>query len=180
MVLFIWIYCCNICHRSHIHLICMAFCFEERFEASPTLERYRVLSTHFRRYTYKELEMATANFKDELGRGGSGVVYKGMLRDYRAIAVKRLENVRQGKQEFQSELNVIGRINRMNLDRIWGFSSESHHRMLVYEFVENGSLATVLLSSNIMLGWKQRFNIALGVAKSLAYLHHEFGVGDPL
>jgi serine/threonine protein kinase len=103
-----------------------------------------------------------------------------MLRDYRAIAVKRLENVRQGKQEFQSELNVIGRINRMNLDRIWGFSSESHHRMLVYEFVENGSLATVLLSSNIMLGWKQRFNIALGVAKSLAYLHHEFGVGDPL
>jgi len=86
--------------------ISSAWLFVLRRDLRPaqTLEGYRVLSTHFRRYSYKELEMATANFKDEHGRGGSGVVYKGMLRDYRAIAVKRLENVRQGKQEFQSEL----------------------------------------------------------------------------
>ncbi|KAL6865238.1 hypothetical protein ACP4OV_016389 [Aristida adscensionis] len=122
---------------------------------------------------YKELEMATGNFRDEIGKGGSGVVYKGILNDDRAIAVKRLENVRQSKQEFQSELSIIGRINHMNLARIWGFCSEGSHRMLVYEYIKNGSLANILFNNNIFLGWKQRFNIALGVAKGLAYLHHE-------
>ncbi|KAF8667032.1 hypothetical protein HU200_053203 [Digitaria exilis] len=152
-----------------------AWLFVWRRELKPThtLEGYKVLSSNFRRYSYKELEIATANFKEELGRGGSGAVYKGILDDGRAIAVKRLENVRQGKQEFQSELRIIGRINHMNLVRIWGFCSEGLHRMLVYELVENGSLATILFNSNILVGWKQRFNIAVGLAKGLAYLHHE-------
>jgi serine/threonine protein kinase len=116
---------------------------------------------------------ATRNFKDELGRGGSGIVYKGILDDSREVAVKMLENVRQCEEEFQAELHIIGRINHMNLVRIWGFCSESCHRMLVTVYIKNGSLANVLFNETFLLEWRQRFNIALGVAKGLAYLHHE-------
>ncbi|CAL4914968.1 unnamed protein product [Urochloa decumbens] len=136
-------------------------------------EGYKVLTSNFRRYSFKELVKATRNFKDELGRGGSGIVYKGILDDSRAVAVKMLENVRHCEEEFQAELRVIGRINHMNLVRIWGFCSESSYRMLVSEYIENRSLANILFKDNILLEWKQRFNIALGVAKGLAYLHHE-------
>lgn len=136
-------------------------------------EGYRVMTSHFRMYSYRELVKATEKFKYELGWGGSGVAYKGTLDDERAVVVKMLENVTRNKEEFQDELRVIGRINHMNLARIWGFCSERSHRMLVLEYVENGSLANILFSNKILLEWEQRFNIALGVAKGLAYLHHE-------
>ncbi|TVU46535.1 hypothetical protein EJB05_06076, partial [Eragrostis curvula] len=134
---------------------------------------YKAMTSNFRRYSYKELVKATRKFKHELGRGGSGIVYKGILDENRAVAVKMLENVRQCEEEFQAELRIIGRINHMNLVRIWGFCSESSYRMLVTEYIENGSLANILFKDNILLEWKQRFVIALGVAKGLAYLHHE-------
>lgn len=136
-------------------------------------EGYRVMTSHFRMYSYRELVKATERFKHELGWGGSGVVYKGILDDDRAVVIKKLENVTQNREEFQDELHVISRINHMNLVRIYGFCSERFHRLLVLEYVENGSLANVLFNSKILLDWKQRFNIALGVAKGLAYLHHE-------
>ncbi|WOL06949.1 receptor protein kinase ZmPK1 [Canna indica] len=88
---------------------------------STQLEKaYTVISSQFRKFTYKELEKATKNFKEELGRGGSGVVYKGILDDERAAAVKKLEDVSQGEEEFQAELSLIGRIYHMNLVRMWG------------------------------------------------------------
>ncbi|XP_040377598.1 putative receptor protein kinase ZmPK1 [Oryza brachyantha] len=129
--------------------------------------------SNFRRYNYKELAKATKKFRYELGRGGSGIVYRGALDDGRAVAVKMLENVRQCEEEFQAELRIIGNINHMNLVRIWGFCSENSHRMLVTEYIENGSLANILFDGNILLDWRRRFNIAVGVAKGLAYLHHE-------
>jgi RIO-like serine/threonine protein kinase len=100
-------------------------------EIQAAEEGYKVLTSNFRRYSYKELVKATKNFKDELGRGGSGIVYKGVLDDSREVAVKMLENVRQCEEEFQAEFRIIGRINHMNLVRIWGFCSESCHKMLV-------------------------------------------------
>jgi len=134
-----------------------------------------VMTSHFRRYSYKELAKATREFRVELGRGRSGAVYKVVLEDERPVAVKKLKNVSRGKEEFQAELSIIGRINHMNLARIWGFCSEGSHRLLVCEYVENGSLANILFNDQktIVLDWTQRFNIALGVAKGLAYLHHE-------
>ncbi|KAF8729004.1 hypothetical protein HU200_018315 [Digitaria exilis] len=161
-----------------VFFIASAWCFVLRWELGPSEMRaveegYKVMNSNFRRYSYKELVKATRKFKDELGRGGSGIVYKGILDDSRAVAVKMLENVRQCEEEFQAELRIIGRINHMNLVRIWGFCSESTHRMLVTEYIENGSLANILFKDNILLEWRQRFSIALGVAKGLAYLHHE-------
>jgi hypothetical protein len=137
---------------------------------------YEMVTNHFRRYTYRELMIATRKFQDEIGRGASGIVYKGILKDRREVAVKKLLDINQGEEEFKHELSVIGRIYHMNLVRVWGFCSDDPHRILVSEYVENGSLDKILFGSQgsqALLGWKQRFNIALGVAKGLAYLHHE-------
>ncbi|MCD7449038.1 hypothetical protein HAX54_048475 [Datura stramonium] len=129
-----------------------------------------VSSTQFRRFTYTELKKATKNFKVELGRGGSGAVYKGVLADGRAVAVKKLAN--EFQEEFWAEMTTIGRINHMNLVRMWGFCSEGRHQLLVYEYIENSSLDRHLFKAEL-LGWEQRFAVALGTAKGLAYLHHE-------
>ncbi|XP_031126960.1 putative receptor protein kinase ZmPK1 [Ipomoea triloba] len=133
---------------------------------------YCVLSSQFRRFTYAELKKATKNFKVELGRGGSGAVYKGVLVDGRAVAVKRLGDEFQGEEQFWAEMTTIGKINHMNLVRMWGFCAEGKHRLLVYEYVQNSSLDNHIYTSNF-LGWKERFEVALGTAKGLAYLHHE-------
>ncbi|XP_066371666.1 putative receptor protein kinase ZmPK1 isoform X2 [Miscanthus floridulus] len=142
----------------------------------PAEPGYEMVTNHFRRYTYRELVSATRKFKDELGRGASGIVYKGVLQDNRAVAVKKLAEINQSEEEFQHELTVISRIYHMNLVRVWGFCSDGPHRILVSEYFENGSLDKFLSdrkSSEILLGWKQRFDIALGVARGLVYLHHE-------
>ncbi|PNT62041.1 putative receptor protein kinase ZmPK1 [Brachypodium distachyon] len=143
-------------------------------------EGYSILLSHFRRFTYNELSSATTGFRDEIGRSASGAVYKGVLEDGRSVAVTRLEELTQADEVFRSDLSVIGRINHMNLVRIWGFCSEHSHRLLVSEHVQNGSLDKALFFSDDgehcvppPLGWQARFGIAVGVAKGLAYLHHE-------
>ncbi|CAL9085223.1 unnamed protein product [Musa textilis] len=150
--------------------------FRGRDTSKSVEEGYRMISHHFRRFTYRELREATGKFKEELGRGGSGTVYRGVLDDKRVLAVKKLTDVMQGEEEFWAEVSVIGRINHMNLVRMWGFCSETQRRLLVYEYVENQSLDKHLFGradSGSSLGWNQRFKIAMGTARGLAYLHHE-------
>ncbi|KAJ4808806.1 Serine/threonine-protein kinase [Rhynchospora pubera] len=152
------------------------FIWRKEEEPIEVVEGYKAITNHFRRYTYKEVVRATRKFRDELGRGASGVVYKGILDDQRIVAVKKLEDVTQGEEEFQAELSVIARIYHMNLVRVCGFCSEGAHRILITEHVEKGSLDKLLFSeenSGKLLEWRQRYKIAVGVAKGLAYLHHE-------
>jgi predicted nucleic acid-binding Zn ribbon protein len=149
------------------------FIFKGEHVSSKVEENFKLISSQFRRYSYKELEKATSKFKDVLAMGGSGIVYKGLLDDQRVIAVKKLEDATLGEEEFQAELIVIRNIYHKNLVRVWGFCSEQSYRILVYEYVENGSLDKVLFCSNFCLGWRQRYKIALGVARGLSYLHHE-------
>ncbi|CAL5051242.1 unnamed protein product [Urochloa decumbens] len=161
-----------------MNLIILGCWIVYKWERRPevTDEGYTIISSQFRRFSYKELQKATNCFQEKLGSGGSGAVYKGVLDDERIVAVKKLNDVVQGDQEFRSELSVIGRIYHMNLVRIWGFCAEKTHRLLISEFVKNGSLDRVLFdnqNSSPVLNWTQRYNIALGVAKGLAYLHHE-------
>ncbi|XP_010920772.1 putative receptor protein kinase ZmPK1 [Elaeis guineensis] len=147
-----------------------------RRERKPTSleEGYRLISSQFRQFTYKELKRATGKFMDEIGRGGSGVVYKGVLDDKRVVAVKKLGDAIQGELGF--EMSLIGRIYHKNLVRIWGFCSEGPHNLLVTEYVANGSLDKHIFGERgtaSVLGWSERFKIAVGVAQGLAYLHHE-------
>ncbi|KAK1267228.1 putative receptor protein kinase ZmPK1 [Acorus gramineus] len=127
----------------------------------------------FRRFTYNELVMATENFREEnvIGRGGTGVVYQGVLSDKRKAAIKRLEGVQQGEEEFLAEVSLLGRIYHMNLIQMWGFCVEGKHRLLVYEYAGHGSLADNISSE--VLDWEKRFDIAVGTARALAYLHEE-------
>ncbi|CAL4948245.1 unnamed protein product [Urochloa decumbens] len=135
---------------------------------------YRMVTGQFRRFTYRELRDATGNFKEELGRGGSGVVYRGVVDEGKVVAVKKLANVSGGDEEFWAEMAVIGRINHINLVRIWGFCSQGKHKLLVYEYVENESLDRHLFDTGrAALPWRERYRIALGTARGLAYLHHE-------
>ena len=139
-------------------------------------EGYKMITSQFRRFTYRELVEATGKFKEELGKGGSGTVYRGILGDKKVVAIKKLTDVRHGEEEFWAEVTLIGRINHINLVRMWGFCSEGKHRLLVYEYVENESLDKYLFSdrrTETLLSWSQRFKIALGAARGLAYLHHE-------
>ncbi|XP_047307268.1 putative receptor protein kinase ZmPK1 [Impatiens glandulifera] len=145
----------------------------KRMELPATVRSgYQLMSSQFRRFGYSELKKSTKNFKEELGRGGSGIVYKGELEDGRTVAVKRLGGAFQGEEVFWAEVTTIGKIYHMNLLRMWGFCAEANHRLVVYEFVENGSLEKRLFFGD-PLGWKERFQIAIGMAKGLAYLHHE-------
>ncbi|KAK7410264.1 hypothetical protein VNO78_00905 [Psophocarpus tetragonolobus] len=128
------------------------------------------------RYSYKDLETATNNFSVKLGQGGFGSVYKGVLPDGTQLAVKKLEGIGQGKKEFRAEVSIIGSIHHLHLVRLKGFCADGTHRLLAYEYMPNGSLDKWIFKKNkgeFLLDWDTRFNIALGTAKGLAYLHED-------
>ncbi|KAK9713791.1 hypothetical protein RND81_06G051600 [Saponaria officinalis] len=128
-------------------------------------------------FSYKELQQATRGFKEKLGEGGFGAVYKGVLAIKTIAAVKQLEGIEQGERQFRMEVATISSSHHLNLVRFIGFCSEGRHRLLVYEFMKNGSLDSFLFgpkaSSDKFLTWENRFNIALGTAKGITYLHEE-------
>ncbi|EOX92433.1 PREDICTED: G-type lectin S-receptor-like serine/threonine-protein kinase LECRK1 [Theobroma cacao] len=129
-----------------------------------------------RSFSFSELDKATDGFKDELGRGSFGVVYKGILpgdKDSKTVAVKKLEKVKEGEREFRTEMAVIGRTNHRNLVRLLGFCVEGSRKLLVYEYLSNGSLANFLFNTSESPNWKERARIALDVAKGILYLHEE-------
>ena len=144
-----------------------------RTQKSLVLDKqgYDRAAIRFRKFTYAELKKATRNFTEEIGRGAGGIVYKGVLSDNQVAAIKRLNKANQGEGEFLAEVSIIGRINHMNLIEMWGYCAEGKHRLLVYEYMEHGSLANNL-SANA-LDWEKRFQIIVGTAKGLAYLHED-------
>ncbi|XP_057523402.1 G-type lectin S-receptor-like serine/threonine-protein kinase SD2-5 [Amaranthus tricolor] len=129
------------------------------------------------RFSYQSLQDATNNFMVKLGQGGFGSVYQGKLLDGTPLAVKKLEGVGQGKKEFRAEVSIIGSIHHNHLVRLKGFCTEGSHRLLAYEFMANGSLDKWIFKRNkdddCVLDWPTRFNIAMGTAKGLAYLHED-------
>ncbi|XP_008232102.1 PREDICTED: G-type lectin S-receptor-like serine/threonine-protein kinase RLK1 [Prunus mume] len=128
-----------------------------------------------RRYAYEELEKMTNNFKEELGRGASSTVYKGLiLGTQKPVAVKRLEKVAaEGETEFQTEIRVIGRTHHKNLVRLLGYCLDGAKKLLVYEYMSNGSLADVLFTRERQPFWEERMGIARNIARGFLYLHEE-------
>lgn len=125
-----------------------------------------------RRFDYKELEVATDKFKTQIGSGGFGAVYKGILPDKTVVAVKKITNLGiQGKRDFCTEIAVIGNIHHVNLVKLKGFCAQGRVRLLVFEYMNHGSLDRILFGTGPVLEWQERFNIALGTARGLAYLH---------
>uniref|UniRef100_A0ACD5UPK5 Uncharacterized protein n=1 Tax=Avena sativa TaxID=4498 RepID=A0ACD5UPK5_AVESA len=123
-------------------------------------------------FGYADLQRATKNFSEKLGGGSFGCVFKGSLSDSTTIAVKRLDHANQGEKQFRAEVSSIGIIHHINLVRLIGFCCEGSRRLLVYEHMPNHSLDLHLFkSSNATMPWRTRYQIALGVARGLAYLH---------
>ncbi|EOY12717.1 Serine/threonine kinases,protein kinases,ATP binding,sugar binding,kinases,carbohydrate binding, putative [Theobroma cacao] len=121
---------------------------------------------------------ATKNFsiKNKLGEGGFGSVFKGMLKDGREIAVKRLsENSRQGLSEFKNEVVHIAKLQHRNLVKLLGCCVEGDEKMLIYEFMPNKSLNFFLFdqAQSLSLDWPKRYNIINGIARGLLYLHQD-------
>lgn len=99
---------------------------------------------HLKRFSFRELQVATDNFnfKNILGQGGFGVVYKGVLRNGTMVAVKRLKDPNfTGEVQFQTEVEMIGLALHRNLLRLYGFCMTSNERLLVYPYMPNGSVA---------------------------------------
>ncbi|XP_062004690.1 rust resistance kinase Lr10-like isoform X2 [Rosa rugosa] len=126
------------------------------------------------RYSYSEIKTMTNSFKDKLGQGGFGSVYKGELSNGHLVAVKMLNDSKSKGQDFINEVATIGRIHHVNVVQLIGFCSEGSKRALVYDFMPNGSLDKYILcdaKSNPTLSWDRMHEIALGVARAIEYLH---------
>ena len=128
-----------------------------------------------RSYTYAELDKATNGFLDELGRGAFGTVFKGVIPNgRRVVAIRRLENVvAEGEREFRNEMKAIGRTYHKNLVKLYGYCHHGNNRLLVYEYMSNGSLAKFLFESERKPSWEEKTRIALNVARGILYLHEE-------
>uniref|UniRef100_A0A0D9Y5D1 non-specific serine/threonine protein kinase n=1 Tax=Oryza glumipatula TaxID=40148 RepID=A0A0D9Y5D1_9ORYZ len=125
-------------------------------------------------FSNSQLKNATKGFSEKLGEGGFGCVFKGTLPGFSVVAVKKLKDLRQGEKQFRSEVQTIGMIQHINLVRLLGFCAEGSKRLLVYEYLVNGSLNSHLFSNySVKLTWNLRYCIAHGIAKGLAYLHEE-------
>nr|ABA93633.2 Protein kinase domain containing protein, expressed [Oryza sativa Japonica Group] len=132
-------------------------------------------------FYYKDLKVATNNFSEQskLGEGGFGDVFKASLKNGKTVAVKRLTvmETSRAKADFESEVKLISNVHHRNLVRLLGCASKGSECLLVYEYMANGSLDKFLFGEkSVALNWKQRFNIIIGMARGLAYLHEEFHV----
>ncbi|KAK7382746.1 hypothetical protein VNO80_01798 [Phaseolus coccineus] len=161
-----------------IAALCMSFFFIFHYKKKHRGigKSDNALETNLRCFGYEELERATNDFKKELGRGSVGVVYEGVINIGSAIpiAVKKLNTLlfQQVEMEFKNELHAIGLTHHKNLVRLIGYCEAEKERLLVYEYMSNGTLAS-LIFNKVKPGWKLRLEIAFGVARGLAYLHEE-------
>ncbi|XP_023882288.1 G-type lectin S-receptor-like serine/threonine-protein kinase At4g27290 isoform X2 [Quercus suber] len=129
-------------------------------------------------FTLATIVIATNNFSsyNKLGEGGFGLVYKGTLIDGKEIAVKRLSRKSgQGLSEFKNEVILIAKLQHRNLVRLLGYCIEGDEKMLIYEYMPNGSLDSFIFDETKakVLGWSMRFNIICGIARGLLYLHED-------
>ncbi|KAI8006244.1 putative leucine-rich repeat receptor-like serine/threonine-protein kinase [Camellia lanceoleosa] len=132
---------------------------------------------HTGSFTLRQIKAATKNFDfaNKIGEGGFGLVYKGLLLDGTVIAVKQLSSKsKQGNQEFVNEIGMISALQHPNLVKLYGCCIEGNQLLLVYEYMENNSLARALFGPEehrLTLDWPTRHRICIGIAKGLAYLH---------
>ena len=136
------------------------------------LEDYKALKPS--RYSYNDIKKLTNHFKDKLGQGGYGTVYKGKLSNEVLVAIKILNDSKGNGEEFINEVGTIGRIHHVNVVRLVGFCADGVKRALIYEFLPNESLEKFIFSTSVKansLGWEKLQDIAIGIAKGIEYLH---------
>ncbi|XP_054785902.1 G-type lectin S-receptor-like serine/threonine-protein kinase LECRK2 [Prosopis cineraria] len=151
----------------------VAYWFGQNNQNVATTIQFRP-SLNLRSFTYEELREGTNGFTEEIGHGSFSIVYKGVLPELprNLIAVKKLKMVNESEKEFEAEVASIGQTHHRNLVQLLGFCNEGENRLLVYEFMSKGNLASFLFNGQ-RPSWHQRVQIAIGIAKGLLYLHEE-------
>ncbi|KAK9155996.1 hypothetical protein Sjap_003476 [Stephania japonica] len=129
-------------------------------------------------YDWITIAAATGNFSstNKIGEGGFGSVYKGKLVEGQEIAVKRLSmDSGQGITEFKNEVSLISKLQHRNLVKLLGCCIHGHEKLLIYEYMPNESLDYFIYDKerSNLLDWKKRFDIIMGVARGLLYLHQD-------
>ncbi|KAH9722834.1 LEAF RUST 10 DISEASE-RESISTANCE LOCUS RECEPTOR-LIKE PROTEIN KINASE-like 2.1 [Citrus sinensis] len=129
-----------------------------------------------KRYNFSDVKKTTNSFKDKLGQGGFGSVYKGKLLDGRSVAVKLLNASKGDGQDFINEVASISRTSHVNVVTLLAFCLEGDNRALIYEFMSNGSLEKFVYNGDTSkpcqyLRWEKMYEIVIGIAKGLEYLH---------
>ncbi|GBG80349.1 hypothetical protein CBR_g30718 [Chara braunii] len=133
-------------------------------------------SLNLQEFSYEEMNTATRGFSVLLGKGGYGPVYKAALADGTQAAVKRQMKT-NGDKEFQTEIQLLGRLRHKKLVNLIGFCSDENEKMLVYEYKSKGSLSKILYGKRMkrrkeFLPWRTRINILLDIAEGIDYLHN--------
>ncbi|KAL8482988.1 hypothetical protein ACS0TY_025883 [Phlomoides rotata] len=125
------------------------------------------------RYSYSNIKKMSRSFREKLGQGGYGTVYKGKLRSGYDVAVKLLKKSGGNGQDFMNEISTIGRIHHVNIVKLVGYCAERSKRALVFDYMPNGSLDKYLYSreNTNSLSWERKHEIAIGVARGIEYLH---------
>nr|XP_010928203.1 G-type lectin S-receptor-like serine/threonine-protein kinase At2g19130 [Elaeis guineensis] len=155
-------------------ILCVLLGLFWAFQRSKRIRMAKQVESSLILFTYGDMQRATKHFSEMLGSGGFGSVFKGTLVDSTDVAVKKLEGLRQGEKQFRTEVSTLAAIQHVNLVRLRGFCSEGSKRLLVYEFMSGGSLAYHLFQNNsAVLCWKMRYQIILGIARGLTYLHEK-------
>ncbi|KAL5544556.1 hypothetical protein UlMin_008340 [Ulmus minor] len=148
--------------------------------SSPWLsDSVKVIRLDKTAFTHSDILKATGHFSESriIGKGGSGTVYRGVLPDGREVAVKKLQREgAEGEKEFRAEMEVLSGNGfgwpHPNLVTLYGWCLDGLEKILVYEYMEGGSLED-LISDRAKLTWKRRIDVAIDVAKALVFLHHE-------
>ncbi|XP_009769366.1 MDIS1-interacting receptor like kinase 1 [Nicotiana sylvestris] len=157
-------------------------CFEQRCEMSSGEWPWRLMAFQRLGFTSNDI-LACLKESNVIGMGATGVVYKAeMQRQNTVVAVKKLwksgtDIEMGGSEDLVGEVNVLGKLRHRNIVRLLGFLHNNRDAMIIYEYMQNGSLGEALHgkqeAGRLLVDWVTRYNIALGVAQGLAYLHHD-------
>jgi serine/threonine protein kinase len=162
-------------HRKG-QILCYLLCNKTRSRNESNIQKLIVSygSLAPKRYKYSEVAKITSFLSNKLGEGGYGVVFKGKLQDGRLVAVKFLHDSKGNGEEFVNEVMSIGRTSHVNIVSLFGFCLEGSKRALIYDYMPNSSLDNYIYSEKPKetLGWEKLYDIAIGIARGLEYLHH--------
>ncbi|KAI9074842.1 hypothetical protein K1719_043192 [Acacia pycnantha] len=124
------------------------------------------------RYSFKDIQKATQNFTTILGQGSFGTVHKATMPTGEVVAVKVLSSdSKQGEKEFQTEVLLLGRLHHRNLVNLLGYCVDKGQRILIYEFMSNGSLEMLIHGEEKVLSWDERLQISVDISHGIEYLH---------
>ncbi|CAJ2673383.1 unnamed protein product [Trifolium pratense] len=146
---------------------------EDQVRVDKFLEDYRAQQPS--RFSYADIKRMTSRFKEKVGEGAHGKVFKGKLSNEIMVAVKMLNNTTEGEgKEFITEVGIMGQIHHINVVRLLGFCAEGFHRALVYNLFPEGSLQSFIFppdNTDHFMGWEKLQQIGIGIARGIEYLH---------